>query len=182
MGGGESKITLLDAGEEFASRLLEAVAGISAGGAAGFAEGEGNQEEKSEIGDQAAGGKGNDSIDRRGVEAAPVGLVGDGRVKETIAKNDLAGGEGGADDLADQLGAAGIDEEELGFGREGASRGVMFEDGADFLADGGSAGFAQRADGFAGGAEAFGQQSDLGGFAGAFGAFKSDEEAAHGVT
>ena len=116
--------------------------------------------------------------DALGAELAAAALVGLGGVGEAVAEDDVAGGEGGEDDLGDGLGAVGEHEGEFGEGGDGAvgvlGAGVE-EDGADAVAEGGVAGVAEGGDGVAVGFKRGCETAKLGGFARAVQAFEGDE-------
>ena len=95
---------------------------------------------------------------------ATVALVGGGGIVEAVADDDLAGREGGADDFAHELGAAGIHEQQLGLGGHGMIGLAVLEGVPDLLADGRAARLAQGPDAVAERLQAVGQQLHLCGF------------------
>ena len=113
------------------------------------------------------------------IELPAVALIRGGGIVEAIAEDDFAGGKRGPDDFADELRAAGVHQEQLGFGGQTAVGIAVLEEMTDFLAGRCAAGFAQQAHGASGSAEAFGEALNLGGFSPALGAFKRDEQSAH---
>ena len=111
---------------------------------------------------------------------AATALVGLGGVRVAVAENDAAGGESWLNDLGDGLGAVGEHKGEFGCGRDGTEGGLGFgveEDGADAVAEGGSAGLAESDDGVSLGFERGGETAELGGFARAVETFEGEEEA-----
>ncbi len=123
--------------------------------------------------------------DGGGVELAAATLVGLGGVGEAVAEDDVAGGEGGEDDLGDGLRAVGEHEGELGEGvdrAEGLLGGGGYEERADAVTEGSAAGLAGGDDMVTGGEEVVTQEMELGGFTGAVETFEGDEVSArHGV-
>jgi hypothetical protein len=176
LGGGNGFVAFFNALEKLGTGLFHAVGYGGAGAAAGLADGDGEHKEEGEVGASPADGEGDYFPDLFGIESAAMDLIGDGGIEKAVAEDNLAGGEGGTDDLTDELGAAGVEEEKLGLGGHVLIGFAVLEGVADFFADGGAARFAQNAHGAAKGAEAFGKGGDLGGFAAAFGAFEGDAD------
>ena len=116
----------------------------------------------------------------------PASLVGLGGVGVAVAEDDVAGGEGGFDDLGDGLGAVGEHEGHLGEGGDGAEGGLgagVQQDRADAIAEGRAAGLAEGDYGVAGGSEPGGEAAKLGRLAGAVETFEGDKETTrHGVS
>lgn len=84
--------------------------------------------------------------------------------------------DGGEDEFADELCAAGSEEEEFSL-RIHVFAGVgVFEDVADAFADFSTTGFAGDDGGFVSILKAFSEAADLSGFTAAFGAFKGDKD------
>ena len=81
-------------------------------------------EEDGAVGNDAARGERVRAAHEIEGETAPVGLIGDRRVREAVAKHHRSPFERGADDLADQLGAGGLVHQELGLARYLAVVGV----------------------------------------------------------
>lgn len=182
VGFGQSIETLFDALEEgvvgFFHTVADGLGGLALQ-ASGVTDFEGNPEEEGEVGLGVTYGEVDGALDVIQVEAAAVGLVGEGRIVEAVAEDDVTLGEGGADDFVDELCAAGVEEEEFGLRAHGVVLVAMLEGVADFFADGCSSGFTEGEDVVAEGAEVLGQALYLGGFTAAFGAFERDEEAGH---
>src|SRR5213593_2499876 len=73
----------------------------------------GEVEKEGQVGCGTERGKPVQSLDDAEREASTVSLVCDRRVREPVAQHDLAGVEGGADDLGEMLGARRLDQEQL---------------------------------------------------------------------
>jgi len=116
------------------------------------------------------------------IQLAAVALIRRGGIVETVAHDDLSGGEGGADDFADELGAAGVHQQQLSLGGHRVVLKTVLECVADLLANGRAARFAMRAHAIAERGEPFDEQPHLRGLAAAFRAFEADEEAFHFIT
>lgn len=182
MGLGEGIESLFDALEEGLVRLFHSVAdglGRLSLLAAGGADLDGDAQEECEVGVGIADGEVDGALDVIQVEAASVGLIGEGGIIESVAEDDVSLVEGGADDFVDELCAAGVEEEEFGLRAHGVVLVAMLESVPDFFTDGCSAGLAEGEDVVSEGAEMEGEALYLGGFTAAFRAFESDEEAGH---
>ena len=186
--GGDGLVGLVDTLVEGVWLALEAVfvfaGGREVGGVAraGAEQGdfEAGEEEEGEVGLEVVAEGVVEGEDAGGAELAAGSLVGDGGVGVAVAEDDGSGCEGGADDGGDGLGAVGEHEGELSEGLDGADGGFgagVEEEGADAVAEGGSAGLAQGYDGSAVGAEVGFQAAELSGFAGAVDTFEGDKEA-----
>ena len=134
-------------------------------------------EQEGEIGAGFADGEFIDEIHGGEIEAPGDALVDGGGIEEAIRDDPGAGGEGGLDDLADQLRAAGGEEEQLGLRDHAAAFLGELEQVADGLAEGRAAGLAGEEDGVAGLLQPGGEAADLRGFTAAFRAFEGDEDA-----
>ena len=191
--GGDGEVGIADAGIEEVGFAFEAIfvgAGfaevvvIAAAGAA-QGSGEGREEEKGEVGLEVSAEGAVEIEDGGGAELAAAALVGLGGVGEAIAEDDVAAVERREDDFGDGLGAIGEHQGEFGEGRdraEGLIGGGGDEQGADAVAEGGSAGLTGGDDEMTSREEIFVQQLKLRGFAGAVEAFEGDEVSArHGV-
>lgn len=175
---GHAEVGLADALVELAALGLHAVEeGAEARGGDVWRD----VEDEDEVGGEAGDGDVGEGLDLRDGHAAGRALVGDGGADEAVGEDGSALEEGGPDDAFDELGAAGHVEE--GFAADGDVFVVVIEEeGADELADACAAGLADVA-----GVEALGVEGvfaegleeacELGGFAGAVGAFKDDETA-----
>ena len=86
---------------------------------AGVADLQRHVQQQGQIRARVADGEIDDWPDHGQIELAAVTLVGGGRIVETVAQDDLTGGEGRADDLADELGAAGVHQQQSASGRHG---------------------------------------------------------------
>ena len=131
-----------------------------------------HMEEERERGPRVADGEINHGFDVREIKFATVALIRGGGIVKAVAHDDFAGGEGRADEFADDLRTAGVHQEQLGLGGHRMVVQAVLEGVADFFADGRAAGFAQRADFVAERLQAVGEQLDLRGLAAAFGAFE----------
>jgi len=110
------------------------------------------------------------------IQLMTVALVRCGGIVEAIAQNNFSSGEGWANDLADELRAAGVHEKQFCLGSHSLVLSAMFERVANFFADGSAAGLANGTNGVTFETQMFGKQRDLRGFAASFGAFEADEQ------
>ena len=118
-------------------------------------------EEDGAVGNDAARGERVRSSYEIEGKAAPVGLVGDRRVREAVAEHHRSPFERGADDLADQLGAGGLVHQELRLARYLAVFGVEHHR-PKRLADACAAGLAQAHDLATRTAKLVGNEADMG--------------------
>ena len=146
--------------------------------AAGALEGffDGRNEEDGEVGLEIAAEAGVEVEDDSGAKLTAAALVSLSGVSEAVADDDFAGGECGSDNFLDDLGAIGEHHGQLGQGRHAGGFGVE-EQGADLVADGGSAGLPDGDPGEIPGVKELAEEAELGGFAGAVQSFKCEEEA-----
>ena len=177
--GGDGFVALGYALEEGAVGFLHAIADERHGGLARaqalFADGLRDFQEQGQVGAGVPDGEVNHMFDRLQIELSSVALVRGGGIVKTVADDDFAAGEGGADDFADELGATGVHEQQLGFaGHRGVGMAVL-ERVADFLTDGRPAGFAEHLHRVTPLAQSFHEQRDLRAFAAAFVALECDE-------
>ena len=113
------------------------------------------------------------------VESTPVALIGQRGIVKTVAQNNRAPGQGGADCLLNKLRPAGVHEQQLGVGRDRLVAGGVLDHVADGFADGRAARLTER-DGFPSGiGQSLGQSPNLGGFSTPLDAFERDEQATH---
>ncbi len=145
-----------------------------------FADLERDVEQEREVWAGAFDGKFYDRLDLREIELASVALVSRGRIVEAVAKDDLPGGQRGADDFADELSAAGVEKEQLGLGGHRVVGLAVLERVSDFLADGRAARLSQDARSTAQFAQPRAEQPDLRRFPASFGPLEGDEQAFHG--
>ena len=103
-------------------------------------------------------------------------MIDGGGIEEAVGDHDATGGEGGEDFLADELGAAGGEEEEFGLGGHRGIVGRMLKEMADVFADGSAARFADEEGFVAGRAEGADEVADLGALAATFRSLETDEE------
>src|SRR6202011_4846256 len=94
--------------------------------AAGAVEGgvDGGEEQQGEVGLECSADGVVEGENLLAAELAASALVGLGGVGETIAEDDVAGGQCGLDDLGDGLGTVGEHQGELGDGGDGAEGGL----------------------------------------------------------
>ncbi len=133
-------------------------------------------ENEGDIGQAIADRKG---VDPRGVvsgDAAGDSLINGGRIEKSVTNHNEASLEGRENFFANELGAAGGEEEEFGLRHEIVAFRRMLEEMADRLAGGGSSGLADQERFMARLAEMIGEEGNLGGFPAAFRAFECDEK------
>ena len=179
LGCGELKVACADGLEEFNGFLLHPVElAIAALMDTSKPDLGWEVDQDGEVGQGRADGKLVDGFDLVSVDGAGDALVDSGRIEEAVAEYDLPRSQGGLDQLADVLGTAGGEEEELCFGRHAVPRVVVLQQVADRLAEGRASGLAGLHDGVARCHETLFQRSDLGRFTATFAAFECDEEGA----
>ena len=139
----------------------------------------GHDKKKRNFGPGVANGNVDDGFHHLEIQLAAVALIRCGGIVESIADDNFAGGERGANDLADKLSAAGIHQKQLGFPGHRLVLSAVLERVANLFADGRAAGLANGANSMTLETQMFGKQGDLRGFPAAFGAFEADEKAGH---
>ena len=165
-----------DGSEEFLAFTLDAIEFAFAGAHAGQRGLAVEVQHEGHIRQAIANSEG---VDARGVvrgNAAGDALINGGRIEKPVTDHDAARLKGGENFFANELGAAGGEEEEFGLGNEVFAFRRVLEEVADRLAGGGSTGFADEKRLAAGLAEFFGEEGNLGGFPAAFRAFECDEK------
>ena len=140
-----------------------------------FADRLGNFQEHCQIRARVADGEIDDVLHGLQIELSTVALIRGGGIVEAVTDDDLTAREGGADDFADELGATGVHEQQLGLAGHGRVGVAVLERVADFLADGRAAGFAEDLHRVSPLLQSLDQQRQLRAFARAFVALKCDE-------
>ena len=136
----------------------------------------GDDEKECNVGSRVANGNVNDGFYHLEIQLATVALIRCGGIVEAIAQNNFSRSECWANDLADELRAAGIHQKQFCFGGHRFVLSAMFERVANFFADGSAAGLANGTNGVTFETQMFGKQRNLRGFAASFGAFEADEQ------
>jgi hypothetical protein len=159
----EVEVALAYGAEKFQGFAFHAVEGSGTAGfdalEAGFRV---KVKEQGAVGPNVTGRDLVDSGDVGGIKGAGHALINGGGIEVTVAKDDFTLGEGGLDDFAGELGAAGGKEEEFGLRAHILTGGVVLDEGAEGFTEGSSAGFAGLQYLMAISFEVFGKGADLG--------------------
>ena len=133
-------------------------------------------EEECHVGKADADGKGVDPGDhfRRDFPGNP--LIDGCRIEKPVGDHGASSKQRRADHFPDELGPAGGEEEELGFGCQRRSLGGMLEKVADHLAGGGAAGLAHQQRLLSQGPQSFREEADLGGLSASLRAFECEKK------
>jgi hypothetical protein len=118
-------------------------------------------------------------VDPRGVvcgNAAGDALINGGRIEKPVTNHNAASLEGGSDFFANELGAAGGEEEEFGLGHEVVALWCVLEEVADRLSGRGATRLADQERLMARLAEMIGEEGNLSRFSAAFRAFECNEK------
>lgn len=178
LAAGEVQIALADGFIEGAGLRFHAVGSVAnSRGQAGGGNGRVEVEEEGDGGQAITDGKTVDNSNFQGIDAAGNALIDGSGVVEAVADDDAASVQSRKDFFPDELGAAGGEEEEFGFGGEECPVFGILQQVANGFAGVGAARLASDEWRGAHFRQALGEELDLSGFAAGFGALESDKQA-----
>ena len=170
------EVASADGGEEFLAFTLDAIEFAFAGTHTGQ---RGLAVEVQHKGNIRKAISDREGVDARGVvrgNAAGDALINGGRIEKPVTNHNAASLEGGSDFFANELGAAGGEEEEFGLGHEVVALWCVLEEVADRLSGRGATRLADQERLMARLAEMIGEEGNLSRFSAAFRAFECNEK------